>query len=107
MLNVTSIKKSKNTTKVIETSKVSRLGLPSSPLRVESQIQYFPVYGISTNVIANYPVLQNFASAYSSNHNDVLHGNTNVLNTPFGVGIGYGEILSFFQLTIFTNDDSF
>jgi hypothetical protein len=95
MLNVTSIKKSRNTTKIIGTMNVSTLGLTSSPLRVQSQIQYSPVYGISNNVIANHPVLQNSASAYSSNYSDILHVNSNVPNVSFGFRSGHGKLYTY------------
>lgn len=94
MLNVTSIKKSKNTTKIIGTSNISTLGLTSSPLRVQSQIQYSPVYGISNNIIANHPVLQDVASAYFSNYSDILHVNTNASNALFSFGSVHGEFLT-------------
>ena len=95
MLNVTSIKKSRNTTKIIGTMNVSTLGLTSSPLRVQSQIQYSPVYGISNNVIANHPVLQNSTSAYSSNYSDILHVNTHIPNVSFSFRNGRGKLYTY------------
>lgn len=95
MLNATSTKKSRNTTKIIGTTNVSTLGLTSSPLRVQSQIQYSPVYGISNNVIANHPVLQNNASAYSSNYGDILHVNSNIPNVSFSFRSGHGKLYTY------------
>lgn len=94
MFKVTSNKKTRKTTKIIGTPNLSTLGLTSSPLRVQSQIQYSPVYGISNNVIANHPVLHNSTSAYSSNYSDILNINTNVPNVSFRVRNGNGKFFT-------------